>query len=233
MARRWTLRRRVTALCVMVGLMLIVIAAAAAGIAAANRAHINALVGTTAPLHVGSERLMAALLNQQAGIRGYALSGNVADLQPYRDGLAQEEQTATEMIALLGDRPALRDELQAIRDLAQVWRNEVAVPVLRAVTTEGPAAALTLLSNSSSVYFDKLRTLVAQLQQDVVKLRDEVADDARSTSNGLVLLCGSRSTRPGTSGRLLPDGLDPALGQKSSGPATRPPPASRASRMEP
>jgi signal transduction histidine kinase len=186
--RMWTLRQRVTALCVMAAVILIVLAASAAGLAAANRANLDTLINTANPLRTDAERLMAAYVGQESGIRGYALTGETADLAPYRAGTEQEDEIGGQMAGLLREHPALLAQLQDVRAEAARWRAEVAVPVLAAVGTGGPPAAKPLINDAARARFDRLLESVADLQRSLLELRDGAISDARRTGNGLVLM---------------------------------------------
>ncbi|HEU4425336.1 MAG TPA: ATP-binding protein [Pilimelia sp.] len=184
----WTLRQRVTALCVVVGILLTMLAASAAGLAAANRGHIDTLTKNVGPLRTSSERLMAALVDQETGIRGYALTGEPADLEPYRTGITRERELIASMDALLGGEAGIRAQLAEIEQQAEEWRRQVALPILAAVDTGGPEAARPLINDAARIRFDRLRESVTALQESVLQLRDHVAREARQTSNGLVAL---------------------------------------------
>ncbi|HEX5542782.1 MAG TPA: ATP-binding protein [Micromonospora sp.] len=181
------LRQRVTALCVVVGGVLVFLATGAAAVAAQNRAHIDTLLTETEPLRTDAEALLAALVNQEAGIRGYANSGQSEDLAPYEKGVKQEQELIDKMDALLDRRPLIRQQLHAVRDQAAQWRQRVAVPVIEQVATD-PAAAQDLLNPEARERFEALRTSVDQLQASILDLRERAAFDARSTGNTLVLL---------------------------------------------
>ncbi|MEE6260258.1 sensor histidine kinase [Plantactinospora sonchi] len=184
----WTLRRRVTTLCVVVGALLALLAASAAVVAANNRQHLDTLLTKTGPLRTNAEALLSALVDQQTGVRGYAVTGREADLAPYRSGLEQETKLIAAMDALVGDQPEIRQDLHTVRDHARQWREAVAEPAIEAVRTEGTALAQTLLATRAGDRFDNLRREVAALQESILKLRNDVADQARRTGNALVLL---------------------------------------------
>ncbi|HYN94389.1 MAG TPA: CHASE3 domain-containing protein [Pilimelia sp.] len=186
--RSWTLRQRVTALCAIVGVLLVVLAASAAGLAAANRGHLDDLIDRIGPLRTSAERLMAALVDQETGVRGYALTGETAELAPYVDGQRRERELTGAMIALLADYPELRAHLRSIVAGAARWRAEVGEPVIAAVRSGGPAAARPLAGDGAREQFDRIRADVASLQQELLAVRVQVVSSARTTGNGLVLL---------------------------------------------
>jgi signal transduction histidine kinase len=183
----WTLRRRVTALCVVVGAVLGLLAAGEAVVATQNRRHVDTLLVKTGPLRSDVEALLAALVNQETGVRGYAVSGDRADLRPYEDGVARQRELTTRMAALLTDEPAVRADLDQVSRQADQWRAEVAEPVIRAAA-RSPEAAQPLLDDRARQRFDQLRASVETLQQSILTLRNEVTASVRRTGNILVVL---------------------------------------------
>ncbi|MFY1635810.1 sensor histidine kinase [Solwaraspora sp. WMMB335] len=183
-----TLRARVTLLCFVVGGLLTILAGSGAVVASANRDHIDNLLNTIGPLRTHAESLLATLVDQETGVRGYVVSGDPADLAPYQDGVAQERRLVDEMTGLLGEDDPLRGQLDAIGEAARQWRLAVAEPAIAAVSAADQATAEDLLDDSARARFDELRSAVDQLQADILVIRNRVAGDARQTSNALVAL---------------------------------------------
>jgi signal transduction histidine kinase len=184
---RWTLRQRVTALCVVVGLVLTGVAVAAALVAAQNRRHLNTLLVKTGPLRANAESLQTALVDQETGIRGYAVSGNRDDLAPYTTGRADEQRLVGEMRALLTDDPDIDRQLMTVEREADAWRSAVAEPVI-AVAAADKTAAQALITGAARQRFDQIRASISTLQQMILKIRSEGAVKARNTGNTLVFL---------------------------------------------
>ncbi|HEY6597323.1 MAG TPA: CHASE3 domain-containing protein [Asanoa sp.] len=184
---RWTLRQRVTALCVAVGLVLTGVAVAAALVAAQNRRHLNTLLVKTGPLRANAESLQTALVDQETGIRGYAVSGNRDDLAPYTTGRADEQRLVGEMRALLTDDPDIDRQLMTVEREADAWRSAVAEPVI-AVAAADKTAAQALITGAARQRFDQIRASISTLQQMILKIRSEGAVKARNTGNTLVFL---------------------------------------------
>ena len=63
-----------------------------------------------------------ALVNQETGIRGYALTGRSDDLQPYDQGVRGEATSEANLLRLLGDRPDLAGQVRQIQGEAAQWR---------------------------------------------------------------------------------------------------------------
>jgi signal transduction histidine kinase len=183
--RRWTLRQRVTALCLVVGAVLVLLAGAAAGIATQNRAHLTTLLDQTGPLRTNSQELLTALVDQETAIRGYALTGNRDDLAAYEAGVAAADRLVGEMEPLLSDKPDIQARLDDVQRLAADWRATVAEPVIAA---PDPAAAQRFVTDAAAQQFGAVRAAVERLQIAVIELRDTVAEAARSTGNALVVL---------------------------------------------
>ncbi|MFG1916247.1 ATP-binding protein [Micromonospora sp. NPDC048898] len=184
----WSLRRRVITLLTVVGLLLIALAAAEATMAARNRTQIDAVLNETGPLRVQSQELLNALLDQETAIRGYAVSGDPADLGPYKEGLAQEKSVIAAMRALLRDYPQIGQELQAVEERTGQWRQSVAEPVIATTEQGGTSAGQALVTERARQQFDQVRSAVNDLQQEILAARERAADDVRTSSNVLVVL---------------------------------------------
>jgi signal transduction histidine kinase len=185
--RRWTLRQRVTALCVVVGLLLTAVAVAAALVAAQNRRHLDTLLVKTGPLRANAESLQTALLDQETAIRGYAVSGDRDDLAPYTRGRADEQRLVREMRPLLTDDPDIDRQLMTVERQADAWRSAIAEPVIAAAATSR-AAAQALLTKAAPQRFDQIRASISTLQEMILKIRNQGAAKARATGNTLVFL---------------------------------------------
>ncbi|WP_422737041.1 sensor histidine kinase [Micromonospora sp. WMMD729] len=184
----WSLRRRVITLLTVVGVLLIGLAVAEAAIAARNRTQIDAILNQTGPLRVQSQELLNAVLDQETAIRGYAVSGDPADLAPYDAGLNQEKATVTAMRALLNDYPQIGQELRIVEERSAQWRETVAEPVITTTEREGTRAGQALVTEQARQQFDQVRLAVDDLQQEILAARQQAADNVRSSSNVLVVL---------------------------------------------
>ncbi|AGZ39087.1 sensor histidine kinase [Actinoplanes friuliensis] len=188
--RSWTLRRRVVALCLAVGLVLTVLGVFAAITAADSNDHIDVILNKTGPMRAAGESLNTAVVNQETGIRGFAISGNENNLRPYTDGLAAQDQLLRQIGSLNeqsgnGD-PKVRAALLVVQQRADAWRAVVADPVINAVRTQGPDAGQELVEAASTREFDALRTSITDLQDEIWIVRNKAADAAKRTGTVLV-----------------------------------------------
>jgi signal transduction histidine kinase len=188
--RTWTLRRRVTGLIAAVALVLTALGVFAAITAADSNAHIDTILDKTGPMRAAGESLNTAVVNQETGIRGYAIAGRDKDLAPYRDGLAAEKQLIQDIRDLTdgaGD-DGIRASLHQVEQRADAWRAAVAEPVLQAVRSSGPDAAQALVEAAGTDEFDALRVSITKLQQEILTVREMSATAARDTGSTLVAI---------------------------------------------
>ena len=150
------------------------------------------LVDRLDPAVVSAERLETAILDEETGVRGYALSGDRAFLRPYRLGRREEERAYARLagLAVAEDLGRLRDDLERARTEAQTWRERYADPTVRALEAAGavPSAA------EGKRLFDNLRAAVNRLQASVDTRRRLAETDLDRTADvvlGLFLLAGA------------------------------------------
>ncbi|MFI7577930.1 ATP-binding protein [Micromonospora sp. NPDC049497] len=184
----WTLRRQVALLLAVVTLILVGLAGTAAAVAAQNRNQIDAILNKTGPLRVQAQELLSALLDQETAIRGYAVSGDLADLTPYDDGVKLERERIASMRALLDGDPAIAEDLDRVEARAAQWREKVAVPVITATGEDGPDAGQALVTDRAREQFDQVRAAADDLQAEILATRERSAADVRRSSNQLAVL---------------------------------------------
>ncbi|WP_282775963.1 CHASE3 domain-containing protein [Nocardia sp. CC201C] len=115
------------------------------------------LVASALPAQNEAIRLQNALISQETGIRGYAITGDPRFLQPYYDGRLEEGRAAQRLRELVGDRPVAIADLAAVEQAAAGWRGSYAEPLVSA----GSAAAVRDLGDVTAAQgkdiFDQLR----------------------------------------------------------------------------
>jgi signal transduction histidine kinase len=182
---QWTLRSRVITLCVLVAAITGALAATAASTVLTTRAKLDQLLDEVGPMRTAVNDLAAALAGQDAGLRGFVLSGREGDLAPYTLGLAAA-QNAT---VTIGGNPAASAEVQrrlrAVTDLAGRWRTEVAEPAIGLVRAQGPPAAQAFLKSRTSAEYDAMQRAITGLRDVTQAIRDAAVADLRNSSSGL------------------------------------------------
>ncbi|HEX5204722.1 ATP-binding protein [Paractinoplanes rhizophilus] len=187
--RGWTLRNRIVALCIITGVILSGLAVLAVLTAARNNRHLDDVLNRASPMRAAGEGLSTAYVDQETGIRGYAITGQQGSLGPYNQGLADEKAMVSRIEALLhpGDT-AIRDSLRRVQQRALVWQTQVAQPVIEAVDTKGTTAGQQLIIAGSTTEFDSLRQAIGAMQNDIQALRTRSATAARDSSQTMVAI---------------------------------------------
>lgn len=128
------------------------------------------LVDVRVPALTTSFRLESALLNQETGIRGYGLTGTPEFLQPYQQGLTDQDVYAVELARLLdGDGRALAD-LKALQDAVSTWQERIARPIA-ASPSGAPSPLATARAAEAKTSFDALRQAMAGQQEQLLAER--------------------------------------------------------------
>ena len=111
------------------------------------------------PAQAQAYRLQGALLDQETGVRGYAITRRKDFLQPYTTGLGTEKAAVGQLRRLIGDNRQLSADLARVEAAADSWRRLYARPLI-ALASRGPLGPkdLAMLDRSKSS-FDHLRAL--------------------------------------------------------------------------
>jgi signal transduction histidine kinase len=146
-------------------LMLAVLVLAAAlivlALVAGNRSAVNQLAGSIEPAQAQAYRLQGALVDQETGVRGYAITGDTRFLTPYTSGRAIEISAAARIRTLVGGTQPLAGDLARLERAANAWRHAYALPLI-SLASHGPLNGHDLAEiNASKQSFDHLRALFA------------------------------------------------------------------------
>ncbi|MEV7405699.1 CHASE3 domain-containing protein [Streptomyces sp. NPDC091267] len=142
------------------------------------------LVDRIQPARSASFQLQNALLDQETGVRGYALSGDASFLQPYADGKRNEQARLAGVRNAMGGAEPYSHDLDRIAAAAAQWRRVHADPLIAAVRRDGPAGRSSAKIEASKGAFDKLRALYGTQQAHLDAARDDARarlSDARTT----------------------------------------------------
>lgn len=148
------------------------------------------LVDRIQPARSVSFQLQNALLDQETGVRGFALTGDKSFLEPYRSGRSAEGERLAQARKLVGDDERLRADLDAVEAAAGRWRQNKAEPLIAAVRESGPSrSGTTAQLQSSKTEFDGLRRAYTAQQKHLAEARDRARADldaARTTRDWVV-----------------------------------------------
>ncbi|MFE5683195.1 ATP-binding protein [Streptomyces sp. NPDC056512] len=148
------------------GIVTLVAAGVAATVLARTTDATDRLVGTIAPARTDAFQLQAALLDQETGVRGYLLTGDKTLLEPYRRGVTAEDRSRDDLEALVADGTDGSAALNALESDVRTWREEFAVPAVKAKETNGKVVSLARGKKDFDQVRERLTALHAQLGKD-------------------------------------------------------------------
>ncbi|MFG1770669.1 CHASE3 domain-containing protein [Nocardia salmonicida] len=180
---------------VFVLMILLAIFGAAAGaqvIAHTNRVT-DRLLSETLPAVTEAYRLQGALLNQETGIRGYAITGDSQFLEPYDRGRQEQTRAGDRLRELLVGHPVLLADLAAVDLAAQRWQADFTDPATGAVSSRagiGIDAATGAVRRKA--LFDAVRdTFAAQNDHLVAVVGSDSAELASARTTRNIVLSGT------------------------------------------
>ena len=192
LAGGWPLRRTF-----LVGFVIVTAFSLAAivlgGVSLANLASArDRVVNKIDPAAFRTSQLGVAYLNQETGVRGYALSARPTFLAPYTEGLALERQEVSALRRLLTGLPAASADLTQVTTRAGVWRARYAQPTIKQVRATGQPVTGTT-TNQGKAEFDALRAALSGLQADLTSERRQAVaglNGSAATLNAISLGVG-------------------------------------------
>ncbi|GAA5182943.1 CHASE3 domain-containing protein [Rugosimonospora acidiphila] len=187
-ASRWSLRARITAVCAIAGIVLALIAASAAIAAVNSRSELDDVFNRVGPMRTATDQLVTAMLNEETGVRGFAVNGTEADLAPYTEGLGQERQLTKQLMSELSTRPSVQGQLHEAQDRIAAWHTQVADPVIARVRSGDHRGALALIDDHARGLFNQVRTALTSLQNSIVTIRNTSVNRLTQSSNQIVQL---------------------------------------------
>lgn len=184
-------RRTVLTVPIWLGIVLAAILVVVTGFAvvgaqllAQTAAESDDLVDRIQPARVDAYRLQKALLDQETGMRGFVLSRDPRWLEPYTQGLKEEESAERALREALAGDPALLAAVSGAEETAESWRTGHAEPLVeRARRGALPSSATTELQ-SSKVAFDRLRERFDDLNETLTAERSRARAEMHRTRTG-------------------------------------------------
>ena len=125
------------------------------------------------PAYTTSQDLFADLVNQETGLRGYALGRNESFLAPYHQYVHQQNRQQADLRRLIAGRGDLTADLDAFIATAHRWHTTIAGPYIARVRRGDPSVASATASDVAKAAFDRIRVASAKLTRDVKGVRDQ------------------------------------------------------------
>ncbi|MBI5106671.1 MAG: CHASE3 domain-containing protein [Solirubrobacterales bacterium] len=144
------------------------------------------------PARTAQLQLAATLVDEETGVRGYALAGRPAFLEPYRGGRRTEPEAFARLERRLRGTsiPDGMARVAAVREAMERWHRDYADPVIAAVRRDGPAPAGTPPAASGKALFDAVRARLAALDRAITvrraAARERLDDAATDTRRALI-----------------------------------------------
>jgi CHASE3 domain sensor protein len=185
---RWTLFRRLTLTFIVLGVLVV----AGAVTAAVSLARLNSAqhrqVDRLDPAIQTTTDLFISLLNQETGLRGYALTRNQTFLQPYTDGRADTTKYLTRLRAQLSGEPQLLGDVSRLAATARDWQQVYAEPGLRVIQQTPKGAIPNLPFQQGKTRFDQIRADYNRLNTSFNTARRQARDQLRTSTVWLIAL---------------------------------------------
>ncbi|WP_026425919.1 sensor histidine kinase [Actinokineospora inagensis] len=156
--RRWWLLSSLVVVLVLIGSM-VGVGLAIADLSAAR----SRLLDTIGPAVVTTQQLGTALVDQETGVRGYALSGRDDFLTPYQDGHDRYTKARDLVAGSVDAMPWLAGDLAAVDRTMRAWSANYAQPVIDAVRANTTVPGV----DAGKRDFDAVRAALAKLQSDL------------------------------------------------------------------
>lgn len=139
------------------------------------------LVQEISPAQLDAAQLLAALVDQETGVRGYVLTGDIRFLDPYTDGQVVQADNLALLHDLARDRPAVESRIVALEEAEHRWRTEFAEPTLEAIASQDNTPSGEDQLERGRLLFDRVRAAVEDLEAQLRVERDRsrnALDDA-------------------------------------------------------
>ena len=141
------------------------------------------LIDNIQPARVAAYRLQGALRDEETAVRGYVIAADSQFLGPYNDGLQAEIAAAQDIRHLVGDRPDVIADLDAIQRASAAWRTTYAQPLIASVTPGVPTVVTSETAERGKAEFDRLRVLFDAQNQDLAMARADHVRELAHTRN--------------------------------------------------
>ncbi|MFF2364208.1 CHASE3 domain-containing protein [Streptomyces sp. NPDC058122] len=179
--RRLTVQGWIRLVLALMSLVVIVGAVVGAGLLQRTASVTDHLLLDVKPAQTEAYRLQAALVNQETGIRGYAIAADRQFLDPYAQGQKDEAHAVARLRALIGDRPELLGDLETVEKRADEWRSTYAEPLVDGITPGEPRTIDTATAERGKKSFDRIRGASAEQIAGLAAAVDEGQDQLESS----------------------------------------------------
>ncbi|MDO8184174.1 ATP-binding protein [Conexibacter sp. JD483] len=145
------------------------------------------VVGKNGPALTASLQLSNALINQETGVRGYAIGGRDDYLGPWEDGLdeARDALRTLHEITTIEEHARVRELLREVERRVDAWQTRYARPTIAAVQDRGVNARDKPDPEEGRILFDAIRRAMAAEQAEMTAVRNAGRGQLTSAANSL------------------------------------------------
>ncbi|MDH4440582.1 MAG: methyl-accepting chemotaxis protein [Rhizobium sp.] len=135
----------------------------------------------------GVDRMVAAMVDRETGVRGYLLAGNENFLEPYKAGSENYKKAFDEVVKLTSDNATQQKRLADLDVLVKGWTDEVAsqeIALMKDPATVEQARAMEI-NGAGKKWMDGIRAKAAEIsgdEQGLLTQRSEAAIEAADTA---------------------------------------------------
>ncbi|MCU1591067.1 MAG: histidine kinase [Frankiales bacterium] len=181
----WTLARRLRAALGALALLLLLAGLAIVLVLRQADRALSDQTQRTFPARVAASQLLTSLVNQETGLRGYALTRDKTFLEPYRQGLVDEQATRARLERYVLPQDPARLALLTVDAAITAWRDQYAS--LRTSDTAGGGTDSTI--EFGRELFDRVRQTNAALDAQLAgQVRSSQTEADRDRQLVLVVL---------------------------------------------
>jgi len=169
--------------------VLVLLSAVVSGIIYSQVAFVQKSIGWTTHTYEvldGLDTIVAAMVNQETGVRGYLVSGDTGFLDPYNNGKVQFEKAFADVKQMTHDNAAQQARLEEIAKLAHTWQNDVAAKEISLMGAGSQDEARKLeASGAGKASMDGLRAKAGEMEKaerELLGTRSADQDEAISTT---------------------------------------------------
>ena len=150
----------------------------------------NLIVDRLDPASNAALRLSNALLDQETGVRGFALADEESLLAPYRAGRIEEQTAVRDLRELIAgaDLDQISADLGAVETRVRTWQRRYAEPTIEQVQIDGPDSVRTESVERGARLFNQVR---AALRRQEETLRAARATGKHDLSEAATFLSAS------------------------------------------
>lgn len=145
------------------------------------------VVAKNGPALTASLQLSNALINQETGVRGYALGGRDDYLDPWYDGLAEANGALRQLhsITTIDEHERVRELLAEVERRVDAWQQQYARPTIAAVDEGGVSASDKPDSEIGRRLFDDVRRAMTAEQREMTEVRNAGRQELTAAANFL------------------------------------------------